>query len=234
MEIETRHKLSSENLTEEQFWTDSNNIIAPELLNNIGVLRLEASSNIKLTNPEESKKKFRKSLDAFSQAITNIDKMTKISDSGEKLKALRLTTLFNIGYWHESNHQFDQANTIYKQIIGMNPDYIDAIMRLAYLARRRGDTYRALHWIDQASKSKAKAPVNQHCLKGKMLMDLGKVNEAGDQFRFVCEKLVRGDSYCMLGLANINFHQAMIAKDSTQDMLLVKAYNKYLDILAHD
>lgn len=38
----------------------------------------------------------------------------------------------------------------------------------------------------------------------------------------------------MLGLANINFHQAMIAKDSTQDMLLVKAYNKYLDILAHD
>ena len=30
----------------------------------------------------------------------------------------------------------------------MNPDYIDAQMRLAYLARKRGDTYRAIHWID--------------------------------------------------------------------------------------
>ena len=79
-------------------------------------------------------------------------------------------------------------------------------MRLAYLARRRGDTYRAIHWIDQASKSKAKAPVNQHCLKGKMLMDLGKIGDASNEFRFILEKVFPNDAYSFLGLANITYH----------------------------
>jgi hypothetical protein len=43
MDIETRQKLSAEEMTEEQFWLDANNIIPPEILLNIGVLRLEIS-----------------------------------------------------------------------------------------------------------------------------------------------------------------------------------------------
>lgn len=65
-------------------------------------------------------------------------------------------------------------------------------------------------------------------------MDLGKITDASNEFRFVLEKIITNDSYCFLGLANITYHQAMAAKDSEQDRLLVKAYNKYLDILAHD
>ena len=51
LEIETRHKMSADSQTEEQFLSDVKNIIPPELLNNIGSLRLEASDQLKLTNP---------------------------------------------------------------------------------------------------------------------------------------------------------------------------------------
>jgi len=46
------------------------------------------------------------------------------------------------------------------------------------LARKRGDLQRCLHWIDEATKSKAKAPVNQRCLKAKILFDVGRTQEA--------------------------------------------------------
>jgi hypothetical protein len=69
------------------------------------------------------------------------------------------------------------------------------------------------------------------------LLDNGFIGEASDEFKFVIEKIVRDDSYSFLGLANISFKNAVDMKDNTngeQDRLLVKAYNKYLEILAHD
>lgn len=100
----------------------------------------------------------------------------------------------------------------------------------------RGDIHRCLHWIDEASKSRAKAPVNQNCLKGKILFDMGRVKESGEAFKFVVERLVHDDSYGFLGLANIAFRNALNCRinNNEQDRLLVKAYNKYLEILAHD
>ena len=94
--------------------------------------------------------------------MTSIERINQINNGTEtnKMKSIRLSTLFNMAYWHESSHQYDQANNLYKEIINEHPDYIDAYLRLAYLAKKRGDTHRAIHWIDEASKSKAKAPVN--------------------------------------------------------------------------
>ena len=51
------------------------------------------------------------------------------------------------------------------------------------------------------------------------------------------EKIVADDSYSFLGLANITYRQAMTTKQNgngEQDKLLIKAYNKYLEILFHD
>ena len=77
-----------------------------------------------------------------------------------KLTALRITILFNRAFWQELNHQFNKSNVGYKDIIKEQPDYIDAFLRLSYLAKKRGDIPRAFYWIDEASKSRAKAPVN--------------------------------------------------------------------------
>ena len=126
---------------------------------------------------------------------------------------------------------------LYKQIFTEHPDYIDAFLRLSFLARKRGDINRCLYWIDEACKSKARAPVNQHCLKGKILFEIGQVNESANEFKYVLERVVPDDSYSFLGLANICFRQALNTRDNSngeQDRFLVKAYNKYLEILYHD
>ena len=80
-----------------------------------------------------------------------------------KLKSINLSILFNIGYWHEVKKQLDEATKIYKQIIDLHPDYIDAYLRLASIAKSQGQIENAIEWIDKASMSKAKAPVNQLC-----------------------------------------------------------------------
>jgi hypothetical protein len=63
-------------------------------------------------------------------------------------------------YWYETDHKYDQASSLYKQVTTLHPDYIDAFLRLAYLANKRGDINRAFFWIHESTKSKAKAPVN--------------------------------------------------------------------------
>jgi hypothetical protein len=89
-------------------------------------------------------------------------------------------------------------------------------MRLAYLARGRGDIGRALFWVEEASKSKAKAPVNQFCLKGKLLSEMGRSSEAASTFAYVLDKIVSDDSYCFLGRADLVFKSAIDGKHPTR------------------
>lgn len=169
---------------------------------------------MKLQNPDDAKKKIEESQQALQKALENIERInahhkSKGEPESSRYKALRITVLFNLAYLHEGEHQLDQANSLYKQILAEQPDYIDASMRLAYLARKRGDVHRCLHWIDEASKSRVRAPINQHCFKGKVLLDMGRVREAGDAFKFVATKAAPEDSYCCLGLANVAFKNAL-------------------------
>jgi len=65
MDIEIRQKLHSDDLTEEQFFMNPDNVISPELLNNIGVLRMEHAEQLKQSNTVESKNRQHDSFSAF-------------------------------------------------------------------------------------------------------------------------------------------------------------------------
>lgn len=207
-------------------------MVPPELLNNVGVLRLEAALQHQNQDPKLFKSKAKDSFNAFDTALKNTDKLrSKLSsqpveeekmeidsraqnpadkkDVANKYNALRITILFNTAFWYELDHQFNLSNIWYKKIIQEQPDYIDAFLRLAYLAKKRGDVNRSFHWIDEASKSRAKAPVNQHCMKGKLFFDTGRTKDAKAEFVFILEKIVRDDSYSFLSLANIAFKEAI-------------------------
>lgn len=82
------------------------NIVPPEFLNNVGVLRLEQAMALR-QDEQQTKVKRDKSFEAFQQALANLDRLQKIAQQDEasnKLKALRITVLFNIGYWYEISH----------------------------------------------------------------------------------------------------------------------------------
>jgi hypothetical protein len=83
-------------------------MVPVEILNNIGILRLRASISEKFLNLEESKKKSRLSLEAFTEAVENIEKLMQYYEGQKEketmLKSQRISTKFNLAYWHEENN----------------------------------------------------------------------------------------------------------------------------------
>ena len=60
-------------------------------------------------------------------------------------------------------------------------------MRLAYLARQRGDSKRALEYIDQAKNAckkepKGPMPTKLYCMRGRLLVEMGRDKEAFAEF----------------------------------------------------
>ncbi len=45
-----------------------------------------------------------------------------------------------------------EATDLYKRLIEECPEYVDAYLRLSYLARKRGNTQRALDYLEMARK----------------------------------------------------------------------------------
>lgn len=124
----------------------------------------------------------------------------------------------------------------------MEPTYVDAYLKLAYLARNRGDIKRAIEYIEDAKKNQIKKPeqfaqpVNQGCIKGKLLNDISELDKAYEEFKHVAERLSKGDSYALLGLANINYEQSTRCRDNlqAQELHLKKAMDRYTHVLELD
>jgi len=85
----------------------------------------------------------------YEEALVNCDTLLKQSKSEDKrLQALQLTIKFNLACCHDKASRIGEASEMFKGIIKEQSAYTDAYMRLAYLARRRGDHKRAMEYID--------------------------------------------------------------------------------------
>lgn len=111
-------------------------MVPPELLNNLAVLLIES-------NRSDEAKAF------YDEALTNCENLlAKGENTDGRLRALHLMTRFNIGCWLESKAKIGEATEIFKKILKEEPSYTDAYLRLAYLAKNRGDKKRALDYVD--------------------------------------------------------------------------------------
>lgn len=79
----------------------------------------------------------------------------------QKYKALLITARFNLAYYYEEDSKFGEASELYNKIIAEEPDYVDAYLRKAFLAQKRGDLVKARDYLDRAKKrQRNRAPVN--------------------------------------------------------------------------
>ena len=81
-------------------------------------------------------------------------------------------------------------------------------MRLAYLARKRGDMKRAIDYIEQAKSKHNKdpnhsLPTKLYCMKGRLLTEMGSPSEAFAEYSKALELSGKRDSYARVGIANI-------------------------------
>lgn len=84
--------------------------------------------------------------------------MLKSNPNDQKILAIRTTCRFNLGCYYEQHNRLGEASELYKQIIHEEPNYVDAYLRLAYLAKARGDIKRAMEYIEEAKRQQVKKP----------------------------------------------------------------------------
>lgn len=139
-------------------------------------------------------------------------------DDYNKLLAIKITAHFNLGYWHEMNLDFGEASKIYKDIIREEQTYLDAYLRLAFLANNRGNFERAFTLLDDAKKNvTTQRPVYQFCIKGKMLADNHFTEESVNEFKTLQDKILKGyDSYIVLSVANIYYEWSTRSRTNEQ------------------
>ena len=111
-------------------------MLPPEVLNNYAVLMLRD-------------KRLDEAVSSFNEALVNVEKLlAQGNKSDNRVKALRHTIRFNLACCYDDANRIGDATDLLKQLIKEEPSYIDAYMRLAYLARKRGDMKRALDYIE--------------------------------------------------------------------------------------
>ena len=205
-------------------------MIPPELLNNLGVLMMQENRDAE-------------AMKNFDEALTNCEKLLSESQDTEdrRLQAMRISVRFNTACCHDKASRVGEASEIYKSIIREEPSYTDAYMRLAYLAQRRGDMKRALDYIEQGKANHPKSenhslPTKLYCMKGRLLTEMGQLQEAYKEYREGLDLSQKRDSYSRVGLANIHyltstFHRSNI---DAQESELRKAMTQYFCVLEID
>lgn len=102
------------------------------------------------------------------------------------------TIMFNMGVLYEETKKLKEANEHYKRILLLNPFYIDAYLRLAFLALKRGSAVKALDYCKQAVEkieySKKIRPDLTMCLKGFIFQEIGDLTNARQSFENIKNK----------------------------------------------
>jgi tetratricopeptide (TPR) repeat protein len=204
-------------------------MVPPELLNNYAVLLMEHNKN------GEAKK-------VLTEALNNCESLQQNGGAEDiRLKALKITTRFNLACCLENENNIGEATEILKALTKEEPSYTDAYVRLAQLAKKRGDLQRAIQYIDSAlqnaiQKPPHSKPVNLLCIRGKLLVDMGKLDEAKQEYVKAMELSGNRDTYAFVGLANINYALSVQYRHdmNVQEAQLRSALSKYFGILEID
>ena len=204
-------------------------MIPPELLNNYAVLM-------------QRDKRSDEAVQVLNEAFTNVDKLLEEGNkSDNRVRALRHTIRFNLACCYDDANRIGEATDLLKQLIKEEPSYIDAYMRLAYLARKRGDMKRALEYIEQAKSKHNKdpnhsLPTKLYCMKGRFLTEVGNTQEAFNEYSKALEMSGKRDSYARVGIANIQYAASVLQRPNInkQEESLRQAMKQYFTILDTD
>lgn len=120
----------------------------------------------------------------------------------------KITTLFNYARLLEQQHNSERASILYWLILFKYPDYIDAYLRLAAMAKERKNIQLSIEMIHEALKIDDKYP-NALTMLGDLELKSDDWVKAKDTFRAARDATNGKDSYSILSLGNWNYFAAM-------------------------
>lgn len=179
-------------------------MLSPQLLNNIGCFHFQAE---RLSQAREN---FQAALRS-SVSISN-------KDASVDTDALVSTISYNLGRVYEAEGIEDEAEKIYKSLLDRHPDYVDANIRMAYLALRSdpvkgGEAIKQLVDADPGN-------LEARALHGWYLNRTKKrtlaLNEDQEQkhYKHTLMTYDKHDIYSLTGMGNLNL---VIAREMPRD-----------------
>ncbi|OVA06840.1 Tetratricopeptide TPR-1 [Macleaya cordata] len=195
-----------------------------ELLNNIGVLHFERGEF------ELAEQTFKEALGdgiwhefldgklrssvvdsaAFTHQYNDMQLFQQLEEGGVSvgLPWDKVTTLFNHARLLEQLHDTEKATILYRLILYKYPDYLDASLRLAAIAKARNNIQLSIELIGDALKVNDKCP-NALSMLGNLELKSDDWVKAKDTFRAAREATDGKDSYATLSLGNWNYFAAV-------------------------
>ncbi|KAF9599832.1 hypothetical protein IFM89_001778 [Coptis chinensis] len=190
-----------------------------ELLNNIGVLHFDKGDF------ELAKQTFKEALGngvwldlvdgKFCSSAVDSDQFCdmqlfqRLQERGDpvELQWDKVTTLFNYARLLEQLHDAEKASILYRLILFKYPDYQDAYLRLAAIAKSRNNIQLSIELIGEAIKVNEKCP-DALSMLGALELKNDDWLKAKETFRAAREATDGKDSYSALSLGNWNYFAA--------------------------
>lgn len=194
-----------------------------ELLNTIGVLYFEKGEfelaeqtfkealgeGIWVSFLSNDKNTYITDCTIFSVQYRDLSQFHRLEEEGKSLKLPweKVSTLFNYARLLEQLNATEKATILYRFILFKYPDYVDAYLRLAAIAKDRNDIQLSTALIGDALKIDDKCP-NALSMLGSLELENDDWVKAKDTFRASRDATDGKDSYSTLSLGNWNYFAA--------------------------
>ena len=206
---------------------------------------IEIGQVLEISKPEKALEAYDKAIalmtDIPSELWNNvavlrhkIGRQQEAQEAYEKITENKRSFLFNKARWHEDNGRFDEAETLYKKLLDENNKYTDAYVRLALLAKQKGDYVKALEYARTAIHSEQK-PIIALCLKGALEAELGESVKALETFNRVIMEHSHHDLYALVAMGNLYYDLAIKSKEELHyEEKLKRSLQYFLKVLSLD
>ncbi|KAK7281282.1 hypothetical protein RIF29_09115 [Crotalaria pallida] len=194
-----------------------------ELLNNIGVLQFERGEfELAQQTFKEAlgdgiwlsfiNKENKSSIDAATSTLQFKDMQFfhDLESNGHHVELPwdKVTVLFNLGRLLEQLNESGTASILYRLILFKYPDYIDAYLRLAAIAKARNNILLSIELVNDALKVNDKCP-NALSMLGDLELKNDDWVKAKETLRAASDATDGKDSYSTLSLGNWNYFAAV-------------------------
>lgn len=219
-----------------------------ELLNNIGVLHVErgefelAEQTFKdalgggvwlsLINGKEN----GIGVDAVSALLQckDVRMFHRLEEEGNSVELPwnKVSTVFNLARLLEESRKTLSAILLHRLILFKYPDYVDALLRLAAIAKARNHIQLGIELVGEALKVNDKCP-SALAILGCLELKNDEWVKAKETFRAASEAADRKDFYASVCLGNWNYFAALVSELKKQNKYITVHLEKAKDIYSN-
>lgn len=170
-------------------------LLPPQLLNNMACFHFQAEKYVR------ARELFQAALNACVKAASR--------DESIDTDALVTSISYNLGRCYESENMMDEAKDVYENLLKRHTDYVDARIRLTYIALRQSPNDQGPRAVKDLYKEyednvEVRALFGWYQNKSKRKTQNFQADEEQRLYKHTLQKFDKHDQYSLVGMGNIH------------------------------